>query len=253
MAGRVFDVVTNQNNIHSVIREIVPETTQEQIISYWRRVLRVAALFHDVGHLPFSHAAEKELLPEGWDHEKITIEIIVYFHPIRRIYDIHLKDFLSKWLQNGKFSTNINNILDMTDNEVLVAIKEAAKDNTSPGHDPARRLLKREHFKLLYQRAPNDLKKNANANEVIFNAIKERYGEENVRRDSYAKNSTAYDFPVLCNDNRICSSYERSQNLQTIPVPSFDYIFIKPELIPEADDWLKKNRAELLKIKPEEE
>lgn len=76
LAGRVFDVVTNQNNIHSVIREIVPETTQEQIISYWRRVLRVAALFHDVGHLPFSHAAEKELLPEGWDHEKITIEII---------------------------------------------------------------------------------------------------------------------------------------------------------------------------------
>ncbi|HAG11110.1 MAG TPA: hypothetical protein DCK76_06965 [Desulfotomaculum sp.] len=25
----------------------------------------MAALCHDLGHLPFSHAAEKELLPEG--------------------------------------------------------------------------------------------------------------------------------------------------------------------------------------------
>ena len=36
----------------------------------WRR------LCHDIGHLPFSHAAEAELLPEGWDHERITVELI---------------------------------------------------------------------------------------------------------------------------------------------------------------------------------
>ena len=36
----------------------------------------MAALCHDIGHLPFSHAAEKELLPEGWDHERLTREII---------------------------------------------------------------------------------------------------------------------------------------------------------------------------------
>jgi len=37
----------------------------------------MAALCHDIGHLPFSHAAEKELLPVGWDHERITREIIL--------------------------------------------------------------------------------------------------------------------------------------------------------------------------------
>lgn len=37
----------------------------------------MAALCHDVGHLPSSHAAEKELLPNDWDHEKLTREIIV--------------------------------------------------------------------------------------------------------------------------------------------------------------------------------
>ena len=36
----------------------------------------MAALCHDLGHLPFSHAAEKELLPDGWDHERLTLEII---------------------------------------------------------------------------------------------------------------------------------------------------------------------------------
>ena len=36
----------------------------------------MAALCHDIGHLPFSHAAEKELLPKDWDHESLSVEII---------------------------------------------------------------------------------------------------------------------------------------------------------------------------------
>jgi HD superfamily phosphohydrolase len=36
----------------------------------------MAALCHDVGHLPFSHAAEKELLPSGYDHEHLTMDLI---------------------------------------------------------------------------------------------------------------------------------------------------------------------------------
>lgn len=42
---------------------------------YWKRVLRMAALCHDLGHLPFSHVAEKDLLgAEG--HEFWTLKII---------------------------------------------------------------------------------------------------------------------------------------------------------------------------------
>jgi len=50
LATRIFDVITDQNNIRPDVRDIVP--TGDQKI-YWRRVLRMAALFHDVGHLPF--------------------------------------------------------------------------------------------------------------------------------------------------------------------------------------------------------
>ncbi len=42
---------------------------------YWRRVLRMAALCHDLGHLPFSHVAEKELLGSS-GHEIWTLRII---------------------------------------------------------------------------------------------------------------------------------------------------------------------------------
>ena len=74
LAGRVYDIVTNPNNIHKSVGDIVQ--LNEYDLIYWRRVIRMAALCHDVGHLPFSHAAEKDLLPEGWDHERLTLEII---------------------------------------------------------------------------------------------------------------------------------------------------------------------------------
>lgn len=73
LASRVFDVVTNENNvIDGSVKRIIPKG----LLGYWKRTLRMAALCHDLGHLPLSHAAEDELLPEGWDHERFTVELI---------------------------------------------------------------------------------------------------------------------------------------------------------------------------------
>src|SRR5215470_8815779 len=74
LAGRVFDIVTS--NATDEIRSRLEPLNNPDELGYWRRVLRMAALCHDVGHLPFSHAAEKQLLPHGWDHERLTCEII---------------------------------------------------------------------------------------------------------------------------------------------------------------------------------
>ena len=76
LATKVFDVVTSSENIHLGIEKSLPEIRDDEKKRYWRKVLRIAALCHDVGHLPFSHAGEKELLPYGWGHEGMTIEII---------------------------------------------------------------------------------------------------------------------------------------------------------------------------------
>lgn len=257
LAGRVFDIVTKESHLHTdSAREVVPRNK----LDYWRQVVRMAALCHDIGHLPFSHAAEKELLPDGWDHERLTDELIrgdemsqlwkelkidpedvaklalgpkkfgpkkhrdatfspweailseiivgdafgvdrmdyllrdsyhagvaygrfdhfrlidtlrilpneqtkevtlgieagglhsaealllaryfmytqLYFHAIRRIYDFHLTEFLKAWLPEGKFATDLNNHLAMTDNEVNAALLAAAYRPELPGHRHAR-------------------------------------------------------------------------------------------------------------------
>ena len=83
LAGRVFDVVTRSDKLSDEVRSIVPDPRDAEF-GYWRRTLRIAALCHDLGHLPFSHAAEEELLPQGWDHERLTRELI-YSDELREI------------------------------------------------------------------------------------------------------------------------------------------------------------------------
>ncbi|MBX9744212.1 MAG: HD domain-containing protein, partial [Chlamydiales bacterium] len=67
---------------------------------YWRRVLRMAALCHDLGHLPFSHVAEQELLG-GRGHEYWTLEIIgsQYLKPLwQKIKEVpaYLEDLVER-------------------------------------------------------------------------------------------------------------------------------------------------------------
>ena len=76
LAGRAFEVITREQNLDPQVKDRLPELTQPDKCTYWRRVLRMAALCHDLGHLPFSHAAEKDLLPEGWTHEDMTVQFI---------------------------------------------------------------------------------------------------------------------------------------------------------------------------------
>jgi len=387
LAGRVFDVITRPENLrHESVRQIIPD---EDELRYWRRVLRMAALFHDVGHLPFSHAAERELLPSGWDHERLTAEIIrspattpvlermrpspqwrdlvklavgpkkyagyvkasvlpaedasftdwqtilaevivgdafgvdrmdyllrdsyhagvaygrfdhyrlidtlrilpkeyeeseepalgveegglhsaealllaryfmytqVYFHPVRRIYDVHLKDFLSAWLQErngqGKFLTSIDGHLTLTDNEVMAAILEAARTADRPGHEPARRIVEHDHFRLLYEPNRGDAEVNPAATDAVFLAACRRFKDENVRRDTRPAKSEGVDFPVLTKDQRVESSLKISDVLLNIPPAAFDFVFIAGSLIQDAGKWLKEEKARIIQPKEVEE
>src|SRR5437764_15218593 len=72
LAGRVFDIITHERNRYRTL-DIFPDT---ETLAAWRKVVRLAALFHDLGHLPFSHAAEEQLLPDGKHHEWLTVEVL---------------------------------------------------------------------------------------------------------------------------------------------------------------------------------
>lgn len=377
LAGRVFDVVTSAENVSDEIRRLLDPISRQDDLSYWRLVLRMAALCHDVGHLPFSHAAEKELLPEGWDHERLTRLIIscdemhaiwnsmtpplrsedvvklalgpkkasdldfsdwetilseiivgdafgvdrmdyllrdshhtgvgygrfdhyrlidtlrilpaypsgekqsslepalgveeggvhsaealmlaryfmfsqVYLHPVRRIYDIHLMDFLREWLNGGKFSTTLEKHLMTTDNEVTVSILESAHSKNLPGALHARRIVERKHFKLIYERNPGDLQINPEAGKSIFQALTEHYDAQCFRADRYHQRGGAPDFPVKLRDGEVVSSLVKSETLNNIPVFSIDNVFAERSICKQAIKWVEENRADIIQLKEEE-
>ncbi|MCL4552943.1 MAG: HD domain-containing protein, partial [Candidatus Marsarchaeota archaeon] len=77
LAGRVFDIIRRSVVEDKETYERLSKPLKDEDASrYWRQVVRIAGLLHDLGHLPFSHGAEKELLPEGWNHERLTADII---------------------------------------------------------------------------------------------------------------------------------------------------------------------------------
>jgi HD superfamily phosphohydrolase len=178
----------------------------------------------------------------------------VYFHPVRRIYDLHLGEFLKEWLPGGEFSSDPSQHLEMTDAEVLVGLRKSAQDPDAPGHDPARRLIHREHFKVLWERNQPDLEKNSDAGRVIFEAAAEEFGQDKVRRPSPINPGAAtIDFPVLLRGNRVSSAQAESDVLQKLPPIASDAVYVEPALRDRAGKWLRDNIAEILERVPRED
>lgn len=70
LSSRIYDQITAKPPLCDHI-----PPAGSSLHSYWRRLLRLGALCHDLGHLPFSHAAEKALLGEE-GHEKWTEKMV---------------------------------------------------------------------------------------------------------------------------------------------------------------------------------
>lgn len=80
LATRIYDTITK--NKHEKLRNFMP-TFNPYEYRYWRRVLRLSALCHDIGHLPFSHMAENRVIGidghEAWTQKILESEM---FDPI---------------------------------------------------------------------------------------------------------------------------------------------------------------------------
>ena len=366
LASKIFDVVTDLQHVyHDSVREIIPD---ELARTYWKSVLRMAALCHDIGHLPFSHAAEKELLPEDYDHERLTKELVysdemesiwksmtpplkaddivklavgpkkaaplelntwetvlaeiiigdafgadrmdyllrdsyhagvsygtfdhnrlintlrilptkyeesdqpalgleagglesseglmiarhfmykqVYLHHIRRVYDIHLKDFLVAWLPGGRFSTKLKKHLSISDVEVLSAIRKAFEDPNSERHTLARRIQCRDHFRRFYEAAPTDVEGGKlQPGKAIAEAAQKEFDPTLIRYDYIPPKAAAPIFPVLIFDGSVDSSLKRSQILARMPEIGVDNVYCDKSIRPEAIKWRENNKKAIL-------
>ena len=376
LASRVFDVVTDPANVGDSIRDLLRPLANPHHRSYWRRVVRMAALCHDIGHPPFSHAAEKDLMPRGWDHERLTRKIIssrdmrriwknmtpplrhkdiqklavgpkkardlqfsdweailseiitgdafgvdrmdyllrdshhagvaygrfdhhrlidtlrilpknyagegkvseepalgmeeggiqsaealmiarylmysqVYFHPVRRIYDIHLRDFLREWLAGGLFPIKLSDYLPLVDDDIVAALWVAAFDKKKKGHEHARRIIRREHFKVVYQLNPVDAGVNPEAADAIFSALKSKYHTSLFRHDYYRQSGGSTDFPVKLRDGRIVSSLSVSGTLNNIPIVTVGRVFVDRAYFDGVCRWLEDSRDGIIALQRE--
>lgn len=388
LAGRIYDVITRPDKISDAVRATMPDPSQNDH-RYWRTVVRMAALCHDLGHLPFSHAAEDELLPDGVDHELITWNIVhsdamlavfnaitppvraddvgklalgprkaerlnlgvgfdaweailaevivgdsfgadrmdyllrdslhtgvrygqfdherllgtlrvmpeparedkeldesgtepvlgcergglqaaeqlllaryfmfsqVYHHATRLAYNVHLKDFLKRWLPGGTFPIDVAGHLSRDDSDVLVAMKQAAADREHPGNDPARRILARDHFKVAYEKraAPKDGRANTEDHhgdtpgdvEALAQAAAKHFGEELVAYGAPPSRKRPPDFAVRSRDGR---SSEWASGLSDVylrlPESPDAYVLADATIRDDVRRWLKENRETLL-------
>ena len=178
----------------------------------------------------------------------------VYFHRVRRIYDIHLMDFLKEWLEGGMFSTDLEKHLKVTDNEVTAALAMAAANAaTSLTSTHARRIIERQHFKVVYERNPEDVLENPEAGRAVYASLSEEFGAENVRSDHYKQRSGPPDFPVKLRDDNVVSSLAVSDALNRLPVVSIDYVYVERSRHNRANKWLESHREEVIRPQGEED
>ena len=369
MATRIFDRLFNQRpQLSDEVRDRIDAELTDERRGYWRRVVRLAGLLHDVGHLPFSHAAEKELLPEGWNHERISADVIrfseiadilksqkppiepedvvdvawdikkrsevepktlspwttllneivcgntfgadridyllrdswhagvvygrfdpdrlvsgltalidpgngeialgldigaihtaealllaryfmytqVYFHDVRRAYDIHLKNFLQGWLKDGKFSAQWQELMKLSDHEVLAAMREAILDDKHRLHDRAVLTLARRHFRTIYELVSTHKKKRPTILNDLFDKATEKFGADKIARDSYGPKSEMNDFWVKTENGDVESSLQVSGVIARVPPVEIGLIFAHPDVSEEAKKWVPQTVRELL-------
>ncbi|MCB1108337.1 MAG: HD domain-containing protein [Chlamydiia bacterium] len=74
LATRIYDQVYQKPH------QLMPEKGSPEY-TYWRQIVRFGALCHDLGHLPFSHVAERALLDneghEGWTRRIIQSDYLM--------------------------------------------------------------------------------------------------------------------------------------------------------------------------------
>ena len=163
---------------------------------------------------------------------------------MRLAYDIHLGEFMVQWLQT--YPADVEGHLRMTDNEVLAAIAVAAEDKGQPGHEPARRIARREHFRKIYERNALDQRITPDATTRVAAALRKEFGDAAVREKAIRPKHQNIDFPGLLDGGEISTSRAESTIYADFKPAAVGIVLIDPSRKTEARKWLTKNKNKIL-------
>ncbi len=204
--------------------------------------------------LPHPATGEPALgVEEGGLHSAEALQIAryfmfaqVYLHPVRRAYDLLLQGFMSSWLKGANAIKSWEDVLKISDSDVLVALKHAGTSPKNAGYELARRINERRHFRTLYTPTQDELEVSLEASETVLKAAQVQFGELDVQLDPVRASSSDLDFPVLRQDGQTESAATLSEVIAQVPTTSFERVMISPEKREEATRWLSENRDTLL-------
>ena len=146
----------------------------------------------------------------------------------------------------GTFPIDVEGHLQISDNEVSAALLSASRNSTAAGHDAARRIIERKHFRVLYERNPSDIVLHSSPGEVIADAAVKKFGQASVRYSKPKIKEVATEFPVKTRDGRIVPAMTVSEVMAKLKPTAIDYVFVNPDLLRDAGQWLVKERSTIL-------
>jgi hypothetical protein len=115
----------------------------------------------------------------------------VYFHAVRRIYDCHLRDFLSAYLADGHFPAQLDEYMKLTDDSVGAAIAEEAAGGGRLA-DLALRLRHGNHYRLADEITAQDKARDPEVFDKLTQNASDRFGDL-VRTDEADKKAQTLD------------------------------------------------------------
>jgi hypothetical protein len=104
----------------------------------------------------------------------------VYFHKVRRIYDLHLVDFIKEVLNNGVFPSDLEEYLEWDDLKVFGLMKEKARE----GNDAARRILTRKHYECVFETSEHSSPEEIDRFHRMLSDLRKKYPGEDIKEDT---------------------------------------------------------------------
>ncbi len=189
------------------------------------------------------HAAEALLLA------RYFMFLQVYFHDVRRIYDVHLVDFLCAALQDGRFPSAVDQYLAYTDDLIDTAIVMAGTLG-GPSAELAGRLVGRRHYRQAYEVTAQAKASNPEIFHELTEHVKTAFGDL-VRTDEAGKEAQAIEegrMYILRDDGTPVDIFQESELIRSLKPIWLGRVYAREDVLRQVnracEDFSSKGGAE---------
>jgi HD superfamily phosphohydrolase len=204
----------------------------------FRRLIECLNVWHDADANTLEIAINRDGIHsfESLILARYQMNTQVYYHRLRRIYDLYLENYFRS-VAPSRFDS-AEKVLALTDVHAMVELMDAAKDPMHPGHKWALRIVNRNHHRNVFGLDERDGRLALKRFGTVFKEIRTEFPDVEFLQDLPEKPITIHkiagpsdqdaslvDFPVV-EDGKRSSLGARSQLLEKMP-PSYriGYIF----------------------------